>query len=72
MQRRMKLVDAKIRKHLLSDDKVKLRKYHRAKWALYGITNHDFDFNVIRIVHLKFKELDMVPSGYLYPEFYLY
>ena len=61
MQRRMKLVDSKLKKHLLIDDKVKLRKYRRAKWALIGIINHDFEFNVIRIVHLKFKELDMVP-----------
>ena len=60
LSRRINRVDAKIQNYLLRDDKVKLRKYQRARWAIVGIKHHGFEFNVIRIVHTRFKDLDLV------------
>ena len=50
----------------------KLRKYQREKWAIIGMYDHNFEFQTVVHVHARFVRLDMVPTHYNYPDFYLY
>lgn len=66
----------RIRRKIIHYTKVKnsekLRKYLREKWAMIGMQNHNFDFQTVLILHFKFIRLDMVPTHYNYPEFYMF
>ena len=50
----------------------KQRKYLREKWAIIGMYDHNFEFQTVIHVHAKFVRLDIVPTHYDYPEFYLF
>ena len=50
----------------------KLRKYLREKWAIIGMLDHNFEFQTVVHVHARFVRLDIVPTHYDYPEFYLF
>ena len=67
-----KRIQRKIVYYTANGDQIKLRKYKREKWAIIGMYNHGFEFKTVLVVHAKFVRLDLVPTHYNYPEFYLF
>ena len=44
--------------------------YLREKWAIVGMMEKGLEFQTLLKLHEKFKELDLLPTHYDYPEFY--
>ena len=40
-------------------------------WVLNGIIDHSLNKDLLEKVVKKFASIDLVPSGYLYPEFFI-
>jgi len=48
-----------------------LRKLQREIWAFVGVQDHGLDIQTLMIIHTRYVRLDMVPTHYHFPEFYL-
>ena len=63
-------IEGRVNKYTQQDNKVKLRMYLREKWAIVGMMEKGLEFQTLLKLHEKFKELDLLPTHYDYPEFY--
>ena len=72
MRKLQRRLDRKVNKYTRKGDQKKLRQYQREKWALEGMKDRGFEFQTVLQVHERFVRLDLVPTHYNYPEFFLY
>lgn len=60
----------KLAKYVASCDHIKLRKYEREMWAIIGMQEHNFEFQIVLDIYDRYVRLDLVPTHYYFPEFY--
>lgn len=72
MRQLRRRIDRKVNKYIRNGDDKRLRSYRREKWALEGMQVRGFEFQTVLQVHERFVRLDLVPTHYNYPEFFLY
>ena len=65
-------VQRKIEKHTAAGNKRRLRVYQRNLWSITAMLDHNFEIQAVDTVVSKYKRLDLVPTGFSYPEFYRY
>ena len=60
----------KLVKYRKNGDRKRERKYARALWAVVGMADFPLNYNAVLTVFERYERLDLVPSGYLYYEFF--
>ena len=60
----------KLRKAEAEGKEARCRKIRRTLWVLHGILEENLHCRPVLDVYYRFEKIDLVPSGYYYPEFY--